>query len=95
MPYVYCDYRRVGSFNSIFIQVKYHVMKKNMGSTDKIIRVVIAAVFAILYFTGTISGTLGIVALVLAGVFVLTSLVSFCPLYAPFGLSTCKSKSAT
>jgi uncharacterized membrane protein len=67
-------------------------MKKNMGSADKIVRVVIAAVIAILYFTGTISGVLGIVGLVLAAVFVLTSFVSWCPLYAPFGLSTCKTK---
>ncbi len=60
-----------------------------MGSADKIIRVIIAAIVGVLYFTGIISGTLGIVLLVLAGVFVLTSLISFCPLYAPFGLSTC------
>ncbi|WP_103664449.1 YgaP family membrane protein [Gracilimonas amylolytica] len=66
-------------------------MKKNMGSTDKIIRFILAAIFVILYFTGTVTGTLGIVLLVLAGVFVLTSLISFCPLYAPFGLSTCKT----
>ena len=64
-----------------------------MGSTDKIIRIVLAAVIAVLYFTGTISGTLGIVLLVLAAIFVLTSLISFCPLYAPFGISTCKTKS--
>lgn len=67
-------------------------MKKNMGSTDKVIRIVIAAIIAVLYFTDNISGTLGIVLLVLAGVFVLTSFISFCPLYAPFGLSTCKIK---
>lgn len=66
-------------------------MKKNMGSTDKIIRFILAAIFVILYFTGTVTGTIGIILLVLAGVFVLTSLVSFCPLYAPFGLSTCKT----
>lgn len=65
-------------------------MKKNMGSADRIIRIIIAAIVAVLYFTGTISGTLGIVLLVLAGVFLLTSLISFCPLYAPFGISTCK-----
>ena len=65
-------------------------MKKNMGSADRIIRLLIAAVIGVLYFTGTISGTLGIVLLILAGVFVLTSFISFCPLYAPFGLSTCK-----
>ena len=67
-------------------------MKKNMGTTDKAVRVIIAAVIAILYFTGTLSGTLGVVLLALAGIFLLTSLVSFCPLYAPFGLSTCKVK---
>lgn len=67
-------------------------MKKNMGSTDKIIRIIIAAVIAVLYFTDVITGTLGMVLLVLAGVFVLTSLISFCPLYAPFGLSTCSVK---
>lgn len=67
-------------------------MKKNMGNADKIIRVVIAAIIGILYFTGTITGTLGIVLLVLAGIFVLTSFISFCPLYAPFGFSTCARK---
>jgi hypothetical protein len=64
-------------------------MKKNMGNADRIIRIIAAAIIAILYFTGTLSGTLGIVLLVLAGIFVLTSLVSFCPLYAPFGIKTC------
>jgi len=67
-------------------------MKKNMGTADRIIRVIIAAIVVALYFTNMISGTLGIVLLVLAGVFVLTSLVSFCPLYAPFGLRTCAVK---
>jgi hypothetical protein len=67
-------------------------MKKNMGTADRVIRVLIAAVVAYLYYAGIISGTLGIVLLVLAAVFVLTSLVSFCPLYAPFGLSTCATK---
>ncbi len=63
-----------------------------MGSVDKIVRVIIAAVIAGLYYAGIISGTLGIVLLVLAGVFVLTSLVSFCPLYTLFGISTCPNK---
>ncbi|MEQ8909530.1 MAG: DUF2892 domain-containing protein [Vicingaceae bacterium] len=67
-------------------------MTRNMGSADRIIRVIIAAIVGILYFTGTISGTFGIVLLVLAGVFVLTSVISFCPLYAPFGIKTCKIK---
>jgi hypothetical protein len=63
-------------------------MKKNMGMADRIIRVIVAVVLVALYYNGTISGTLGIVLIVLAIVFVLTSLVSFCPLYLPFGLST-------
>ena len=67
-------------------------MKKNMGNTDRIIRFLLAAVVAVLYFTNIITGTLGIVLLVLAGVFVITSLVSFCPLYALVGLNTCPVK---
>jgi Inner membrane protein YgaP-like, transmembrane domain len=63
-------------------------MKANMGNVDRIIRVIIAAVIAVLYFIGVISGTLGIILLVLAGVFVLTSLISVCPLYIPFGIRT-------
>lgn len=65
-------------------------MKKNMGSADRIIRFIVAVIVAVLYFTNVISGTLGIVLLVLAAIFLITSLISFCPLYAPFGLSTCK-----
>lgn len=68
-------------------------MKKNMGKADKAVRLLIAAIVATLYFTDIISGTIGIVLLVFAGVFVLTSMVSFCPLYAPFGLNTCKTRS--
>jgi hypothetical protein len=67
-------------------------MKKNMGTMDKIIRFVIAIVIAILYFTNTVEGTFGIILLVLAGIFVLTSFVSFCPLYSPFGINTCSKK---
>jgi hypothetical protein len=67
-------------------------MKKNMGSSDKLIRLIIAAVVAILFYMEIITGTLGIVLLVFAGIFVLTSFISFCPLYAPFGISTCKVK---
>ena len=66
-------------------------MKENMGNVDRIVRVLIAVVIAILFFTKVISGTLGIVLLVLGGVFLLTSLVGFCPLYAPFGIKTCKT----
>ena len=64
-------------------------MKKNMGNIDKIIRILVAIVIAVLFFTNVISGTLGIILLVLAGVFVLTSLVSFCPLYTLVGINTC------
>lgn len=64
-------------------------MKKNMGSTDKIIRLLLAAVITVLFFTNIISGTLGIILLVFAAVFVLTSLVSFCPLYTLIGMNTC------
>lgn len=67
-------------------------MKKNMGTADRVIRLIIAAVIAALYFGDIISGTLGIVLIILAGVFALTSFISFCPLYAPFGLSTCAMK---
>jgi hypothetical protein len=67
-------------------------MKKNMGTMDKIIRFVIAVLIAVLYFTNIVSGTFGIILLVLAGIFVLTSFISFCPLYAPFGINTCSKK---
>ncbi len=63
-----------------------------MGNADRVIRIIIAAVVAGLFFANIIPGVLGIVLMVLAGVFVLTSLISFCPLYAPFGISTCKKK---
>lgn len=67
-------------------------MKKNMGSADKIIRIIIAAIIGVLYFTNVVSGTLGIILLVLSGIFILTSFISFCPLYAPFGISSCSVK---
>jgi hypothetical protein len=67
-------------------------MTKNMGSLDKAIRLVLAAVFVALYFMNVVSGALGIVLLVLAGVFALTSFIGSCPLYLPFNLSTRKEK---
>ncbi|MEQ8304060.1 MAG: DUF2892 domain-containing protein [Cyclobacteriaceae bacterium] len=70
-------------------------MKKNMGGADRVIRVLLAIVFSVLYFTGTIPGTLGLVLVVLSVVFVLTSLVSFCPLYAIVGMNTCPAKKTT
>ena len=65
-------------------------MKPNMGTVDRIIRVLLAIIMAVLYFSGTVTGTLGIILLVFAGIFLLTSLISFCPLYAPFKFSTRK-----
>lgn len=64
-------------------------MKKNMGSADRAVRILIALVIAVLYFTGQIGGTLAIILGIFAVVFVLTSLVGWCPGYLPFGLSTC------
>ena len=66
-------------------------MKRNMSNIDRIVRLVVAALFAYLYFGGVVTGTLGVILLVLAGVFTLTAVVAFCPLYAPFKISTFKS----
>jgi hypothetical protein len=68
------------------------MMKKNMGTVDKVIRILVAVVVVILYFTNVISGTLGIILLALSAIFVVTSIVSICPLYMPFGLSTRKKE---
>ena len=65
-------------------------MKANMGTIDRTIRTILAMLIGILYFTGQISGTTAIVLGALAVVFLLTSLISWCPLYLPFGLSTRK-----
>ena len=63
-------------------------MKQNVGNTDRIVRFVLAAVFAVLYFTGVVSGTLGIVLLVLAVVFAVTAAINFCPIWYLFKFST-------
>jgi hypothetical protein len=63
-----------------------------MGNTDKLIRLVIAAIIAVLYYTGTISGTLALVLGIFAVIFTLTSLVNFCPLYTLMGVNTCETK---
>jgi len=65
-------------------------MKKNMGNIDRIVRIILALVIAGLYFVDVISGTVAIIGLALAAIFILTSFISFCPLYLPFGLSTRK-----
>ena len=65
-------------------------MKKNMGTIDRIIRIILAIVVVVLYMTGSISGTAAIILGILAVVFVLTSLIGFCPLYLPLKISTMK-----
>ncbi len=65
-------------------------MKKNMGSVDRIVRIVIVIALAALYFTGTVTGLWGTIALVAAAIFTLTSLVGFCPIYSILGVKTCK-----
>ena len=67
-------------------------MKKNLGSNDRIVRIILAVILAALYFTNVVSGTLGTVLLILAIILLLTSLISFCPLYFPLGISTLKKK---
>ncbi|MBN2613897.1 MAG: DUF2892 domain-containing protein [Bacteroidales bacterium] len=67
-------------------------MKKNMGAADRIIRLIVAAIIVALYFTGILSRTLGIVLLIVAGIFVLTSLIGVCPLYIPLKIKTLMKK---
>lgn len=69
-------------------------MRKNLGSADKLVRLLIAIALIVLFYLEIITGTLGIVALILALVLAITSLVSFCPIYAVFGLSSCKNEEA-
>lgn len=68
------------------------MMKKNVGNTDKVIRLVVAIALVALYFTGILKGTLGIVGLAVAGVFALTALAGTCPIYSLLGASTCPVK---
>lgn len=67
-------------------------MKRNMSNIDRIMRVLIAALFAYLYFGGIVTGALGVVLLVLGAVFLLTAAIAFCPLYLPFKFSTFKGE---
>jgi hypothetical protein len=67
-------------------------MKTNMGSANKAIRILLAVAIGLLYFTNVISGTVAIILLIFAAVFILTSLIGFCPLYLPFGLTTLRKK---
>jgi hypothetical protein len=65
-------------------------MKRNMSNTDRIVRILLAAVLGYLYFGGIVTGALGILLLVLGGILLVTSIIAFCPLYAPFKFSTYK-----
>ncbi len=67
-------------------------MKKNMGTADRIIRILISVIIIALYLGKVISGTLAIVLLVLSGIFILTSFISSCPLYLPFGIKTLRKR---
>jgi len=69
-------------------------MKKNMGSIDKFVRVLVAVVIGILYFTDQITGTAAIILGIIAVIFLLTSAIGVCPLYLPLKLSTIKKKDA-
>ncbi len=67
-------------------------MKKNMGTIDKVIRIALAVLFVVLFLTHVVSGTLGYILLALAAIFVITSLIGFCPLYLPFKINTGKKE---
>ena len=68
-------------------------MQKNMGSLDRILRVVLAVAVAVLIMTGTLGGAAAVILGILAGVLLITSFIGFCPLYLPFGISTRKKES--
>ncbi|MFN4299335.1 MAG: DUF2892 domain-containing protein [Thermaurantimonas sp.] len=80
------------SSKQIIFEKNHKPMKANVGKLDKGIRLTIAVVALVLYFTKVLTGTVGIVALVLAGLLVFTSLVNFCPAYTLFGINTCETK---
>lgn len=72
--------------------LKNYLMKKNLGSIDRIIRALFAIIVSILFFTDIISGILGVVLLVIGGVLLVTSFINFCPIYAVFGINSCSIK---
>ena len=75
-----------------FMIIKIYIMKRNMGNFDRVFRIVVAAVIAVLYFTHIITGTWAIVLLIAGAIFLLTGVVSVCPLYSVFGMNTCTAK---
>jgi len=78
--------------NTFVVNFNYLNMKNNMGVTDKVVRIAIAFLIAGLYYSDKISGITAIILLVFAGIFIVTSFLSFCPLYLPFGFSTRKKE---
>jgi hypothetical protein len=85
----------IGTADHFNLSPKNSFMKTNLGSADRLIRILLAAVLLTLYFTGIIQGITGIILAVLAIVLVLTSFIGICPLYLPFGLNTNRKKIAT
>jgi hypothetical protein len=75
--------------NTFGLNLIVHFMKKNMGTADRVLRILIAvAIIAIYFFTNLLSGTVALILLIASGIFIATSFISFCPLYLPFGIST-------
>ncbi|MEO9891865.1 DUF2892 domain-containing protein [Aurantibacter sp.] len=81
------------SLKKSILNLNLNMMKKNMGKTDRIVRIILAAIIGVLYFTNIITGTLGLVLLLASVIFIFTSVISFCPLYTIFGLNTCPIES--
>ena len=77
-----------------FTEIKHKSlkMKKNMGNADRIIRLLLAMLFAVLGFLNIVTGTAGVILLVLAGIFAFTSIIGFCPIYSLFGINSCWHK---
>jgi hypothetical protein len=74
--------------------LKHKLMKTNMGNADRLIRILVVLCITIFFITGTITGTLAIVLLSVAGIFFLTSLFGICPLYSLLGISSCPTRKA-
>jgi hypothetical protein len=81
-------FTRSGDYSCIALTQERCALKKNMGSSDRILRIAAAMLIAVLYFAGVLSGTIAVLLGIIAGIFVLTSFVGWCPAYLPFGLST-------
>ena len=85
------SYYNLGALNGLFCKIKRD-MRKNMGGLDKIIRVILALVAGLLVYFEVVNDIVAYMLLILAAIFVLTSLIGFCPLYGVFGLDSCDRK---